>query len=318
MALLTPPLLAGQAAAQQAPTGFDSAAVDSLVAAYLDRHGLPGAAVAVVKDGRPVHQAGYGHDSDGEPQSPDTRLRVASVSKPITAFAVLQLVDDGAVALDRPVRSYLPELEMGDPRIGEVTVRQPLSHTSGIETPTVIPPASTLREAVAMTHDWALASKPGTRYAYSNANYWIAARLVEVSSGQSFASYLRDHVFEPLGMSDSLNTPTTREPVPGLARGHVTAYGLALPAPEPEKMVGGAGGLVTAAHDMAAWMAMQQRAGVAPTGKRLLSAALIEECHQPQPGAPRNGLGWHLGAPGIAPARVGHSGVGQTFQPSWT
>ena len=111
----------------------------------LERNGLPGGAVAVVKDGETVYERGFGEGSDGEPVTENSRLRTESLSKSVTAFAVLQLVDEGVVDLDGPVRSYLPELEMEDERIDEVTVRQLLSHTSGIETPTIIPPAADLR-----------------------------------------------------------------------------------------------------------------------------------------------------------------------------
>lgn len=305
---------AGVAVAQDRPEGVDLSEVDEYVSGYLERHGLPGAAVAVVENGRTVHEAGYGEDSNGEPLTEHTRLRTASVSKSITAFAVLQLVDDGAITLDGAVTSYLPELQLDDERADEVTVRQLLSHTSGIVTPTVFPPASTPREGVARTRGWRLGSEPGTEYAYSNANAWIAARLVEVLSGRSFDDHLRDRVFAPLGMTRSLTTPTTRAPVPGLGRGHVTAYGSAFAAEEPEQMVAGAGGVVSTAHDMARWLAMQQRHGATADGRRLLSATLVEQSHRARPGTDRAGLGWLLSGPGVDPARVGHSGVAQTFQ----
>lgn len=305
---------AGVAVAQDPPEGVDLSEVDEYVSGYLERHGLPGAAVAVVKDGRTVHEAGYGTDSNGQRLTEHTRLRIASASKSITTFAMLQLVDDDAITLDSAVTSYLPELELHDERIEEVTVRQLLSHTSGIVTPTLLPPASTPREGVARTRGWQLGSEPGTEYAYSNANIWIAARLVEVLSGQSFDDHLRDRVFAPLGMTESLTTPTTRDPVPGLAHGHVTAYGLAFAAEEPEQMVAGAGGVVSTAHDMARWLSMQQRQGATTDGRRLLSAALVEQSHRAQPGTDRAGLGWLLSGPGVDPARVGHSGVAQTFQ----
>lgn len=105
--------------------------VDRFVADYLGRHGLPGAAVAVTKDGELVHAAGYGHDSAGRPLTEDSRLRIASVSKSITAFAVLQLVDDGLVDLDRPVADYVHDFVLDDQRAAAVTVRQLLSCSSG-------------------------------------------------------------------------------------------------------------------------------------------------------------------------------------------
>ena len=278
-------LLGAVPAAGAAPNRLDTRKVDEFVESYLHRHGLPGAAVAVVKDGEPVHEAGYGEDSLGGSMSEHTPLSVASVSKSFTAFAVLQLVDAGSVDLDRAVVTYLPELEMDDDRLSRVTVRQVLSHTSGIATPTVIGPADTLEQGVARTQDWQLSSDPGTTYAYSNADYWIAARLVEVVTGTPFAQYLAENVFGPADMTESRHRTTSNEDVPGLARGHVTAYGLGWPAPEPEQMDGGSGGVVTTAHDMTRWLALQQREGLSLGGGRLLSAELVQESHTVQEAA---------------------------------
>ena len=129
-----------------------------------------------------------------------------------------------------------------------------------------------------------------------------------------FADYLRDHIFEPLGMHDSLTAITSRDPVPGVVDGQVTAYGLALEAPEPEQMFAGAGGVVSTAHDWALWLGMQQRGGVAPDGTRLLAESLVELSHEGQPGAANSGLGWHLSGADVEPARIGHSGAGGASQ----
>ena len=153
LALVTVVLVAAPALPSLAADPLDTRAVDDYVEDYLERHGLPGATVAVVKDGEPVHEGGYGEDSGGRELTEDSRLRIASVSKSFTAFAVLQLVDQGLVELDDPVVEHLPELELDDERLGEITVRQLLSHTSGLTTPTIIPPAETLAEGVARTRD---------------------------------------------------------------------------------------------------------------------------------------------------------------------
>ena len=177
---------------------LDGQRVDRFVTDYLARHGLPGGSVAVVKDGATMHSAGYGSSGD-QRIDPDTPLAVGSVSKTVTAFAVLQLVDDAMFALDDPVVSHLPEFAVDDPRAEAITVRQLLSHTSGLPNPAIVPPADTIAETVDRLGDWQLASDPGTKYLYSNANYWTASRLVEVVSGTAFETYVRDHVFVPLG-----------------------------------------------------------------------------------------------------------------------
>ncbi|WP_336215971.1 serine hydrolase domain-containing protein [Nonomuraea sp. LPB2021202275-12-8] len=291
------------------PDGFDPAKVDAFVTGYLDRHGLPGAAVAVVRDGEIVHEAGYGEDSDGGRLTENTRLRIGSVSKSFTAFAVLRLVDEGRVELDAPVKRYLPDFAPS----GVITVRHLLSHTSGLPNPVIVGPARSLEEGADRIGNWSLSTKPGTSYAYSNANYWLAARVVEQVSGQDFNAYLADQVFAPLGMNDTVNTTTTRDPVSELAPGHVTAYGTALAIPEAEAMNSGSGGVVSTSHDMAAWLATQQRGGLGPDGRRLLSAKLIQDSHTPQPSANRAGLGWRRSGAGIVPERISHSGVVSGF-----
>lgn len=297
---------AAVAAAEAEP--LDTDIVDSFVEGYLDRHGLVGAAVAVVKDGRVVYTAGYG-DANGGAATAHTPMAIGSVSKPFTAFAVLQLVDAGKVRLDDPVVEYLPELEIDDERASDITVRQLLSHTSGLPNPMVVPPADDLKEGVERLHDWHLVADPGQRYLYSNMNYHLAARLVEVVSDTPFASYLEKNVFQPLGMDETRSVSTTRVAGPGLQGGHVTAYGLALPRSEMEQLVAGAGGVVTTADDMSRWLAMLTNGGRVSGGEQLLSPELLEEAQSPQPGSDGYGLGWHISGPEVEPPRVGHSGA---------
>ena len=295
------------------PDGLD-ADVDAFVESYLDRHGLPGATVAVVKDGATVYEQGYGEDSEDEPLSPDSRMRLASVSKAFTAFAVLQLVDRGEVELDEPVVDHLPEFTAGDdPRAADITVRQLLTHTSGLTNPTFLPPAETIPEGAVRSSQWPLGTDPGTAYRYSNLNYWVAAWLVQEVSGMPFEDFLEGHVFEPLGMDDTRTTTMASTPVDDLAPGHVTAYGTAFAAPEAEQMFAGAGGVSTSAADMARWLAMWQRDGVTEDGTALLSPDLVREAHTPQPNADGAGLGWKHSSPGITPERVSKSGVLSTF-----
>src|SRR5690606_38535877 len=97
--------------------------------------GVPGAAVAVVRGGRTVHVRGFGEATPGVPVTPQTAFQLASVSKSFTALAVMQLVEDGKVDLDAPVRAYLPWFRLADEgAAAAVTVRHLLSHTSGLST----------------------------------------------------------------------------------------------------------------------------------------------------------------------------------------
>lgn len=286
---------------------LDTARIDSFVDDYLDRHGLVGAGIAVVHDGDVVHTSGHGEGNDA-PATADTPFSTGSVGKIVTAVAVLQLVDDGVVALDDPVIRHLPEFELADGRQAEITIRQLLSHTSGIPNPVITPPAHDLAEGVANLRDVELASDPGQVHSYSNANFHLAARLVDEVSGQPFKEHLQDRVFTPLGMADTVAVDTTHTDHPGTQHGHITAYGAALPGPALDQLVAGAGGVVTTADDMARFTAMLTNDGRTPDGEQLVSAELLAQAHTPQPPAEHYGLGWQLSSPGTEPARGGHSG----------
>lgn len=293
-------------------TAPENTSIDNFIEQYLQTHRLPGATVALVRDGEIRHEAGYGKTATGVPLSASSLMRIESTSKPFTAFAVLQLVQDKHISLDDPVVEYLPEFKINGEGVDKITVRQLLSHTSGLATPTIIPPADTLAEGVARTRSWSLSSEPGSTYRYSNANYWIAARMVEVVSGQPFNDYLAGRIFAPTGMANTLNLTSTATPVRGLELGHVLSYGLAFPVPEVTGMLSGAGGMVSTAHDMALWVAVQQREGLTQGGQHLLSAELIEESHSVQPNAKRTGIGWMRSSHQENPM-IQHSGVGTAY-----
>lgn len=293
---------------------FKTEDVDKFVTNYIERNGLPGASIVIVKDGKLVYEKGYGHDSEGKPITEKSLMRIGSASKSFTAFAILQLVDKGKIQLDDPVIKYLPEVRLDDSRWKEVTIRQTLSHTSGIPNPTIVPPASTLKIGVERLNDWKLQSNPGEKYYYSNGNYWVLALLVEKVSGIEFSQYLKQHVFSPLGMNDSLTTVTSGDFVQGLPKGYVTAYGTAIPWTELEAMNMGAGSIISTASDMGKWLSMQTNEGKSGTGVQLLSNKLLEESYSPQLGNKKYGLGWELSSPNVKPARISHSGIVSTYQ----
>jgi CubicO group peptidase (beta-lactamase class C family) len=297
-----------------ADTIFKKEAVDEFVANYIKRNGLPGASIVIVKDGKLVYEKGYGHDSEGKPLTEESLMRIGSVAKSFTAFSVLQLVDEGKINLDDPVVKYLPELTMDDSRLQKVTIRHLLSHTSGIPSPTIVPPANTIKAGVERLHDWKLNLQPGEKYSYSNPNYWILARLVEVISGMEFPQYLKQKIFSPLGMEDTLSAINSGDTVKGLSQGHITAYGTALPWSELEQMFAGSGGIISTAADMGKWLSMHTNEGKNEKGERLLSKPLLEESYSPQPGSSKYGLGWSLSSQSVKPARISHSGALSTIQ----
>lgn len=171
---------------------------------------------------------------------------------------------------------------------------------------------ASLTEAVSRLSSATLVADPGTQWNYHNPNYEVAARLVEVASGQSFADYLRAHVFVPAGMSASLTTHTDNEAVAGLVDGHVTAYGRAVAVGVPDTFGEGAGDVVSTASDMAKWLIVNTNSGVSADGHRLVSAKALDQMHTASTSV-GYGFGWsEVRLPG-SPTRVGHTGNLLTF-----
>ncbi|HVM30362.1 MAG TPA: serine hydrolase domain-containing protein [Candidatus Limnocylindrales bacterium] len=184
-------------------------ALQPLLDDWLQQQGVPGAVLGLrLADGRTaVLAAGSTDDVDGEPIQPGHRFRIGSITKTFVATLVLQLVDEGLVDLDEPAGAYLPEA----PFAGQVTVRQLLSHTSGVPDfgrhedyarLILLQPARewTPTEVLALVEDQPLDFEPGSRTAYSNTNYTLAGMIVETTTGQPLADALRQRILEPAGM----------------------------------------------------------------------------------------------------------------------
>ncbi|MDF5753513.1 serine hydrolase domain-containing protein [Spongiactinospora sp. TRM90649] len=284
---------------------------EGLVDDYRSVYGTPGVAAAVI-DGSSVETIVRGRDGDGNAVTPRTRFRIASMSKSMTAAAVMLLVDRDRVSLDDPVVKVLPEFRLADPRFTAITVRQILSHTSGLSNSTnneyVFPPPRGAREIVARLADKTLAAAPGTRSEYHNTNYSIAARIVEVVSGKSFDAFLHTELFTPLGMSDTSSTLGCSDGAEGLPSGYEVVLGLAVAAPEMPGMCVGNGGVISTLDDMVRWLRFNQ----GTLGVDLLSARSLTESHTPQPKAGDYALGWQS-----RPAPVSGIGHGGTLA-TWT
>lgn len=297
--------------------GTVAARVDRFLATQLSESAIPGAAVALTHGDQVLMVRGYGHDSTGAAVTPRSLFRVASLSKSFTALAVMQLVDAGLLNLDDRVQKHLPEFQMADPRAAQVTVRQLLDQTSGISD-AVVPDLSRQQptnpqDATRSLRTARLASAPGTKWSYANPNYQVAARLVEALSGEEFGQYLSRHIFEPAHMTSTTSTLTDDQPVPGLADGHLLAYGHAFPTAAFGSYTAGDGGIVSSAADMAQWLVVNAHAGQTSDGTRLVSSRGIRLLHTPS--APRVGyaLGWSTRGPTSAPTRLDHSGSLFTF-----
>ncbi|MEQ3553639.1 serine hydrolase domain-containing protein [Pseudonocardia nematodicida] len=282
------------------------AAVDRVVEEYRAAVAVPGVAVAVTRGEEILHVAGYGHSPDGAPVTPHSTMATASLSKSFTALAVLQLVEDGRLGLDDPLRTHLPDAGSDDPRWARITLRQLLDQTSGLTDATLPqfsrPQPDDLAGSVASFRGRAPEHDPGSTWEYYNPNVQIAARIVEVVSGQPFATRLDTHVFGPLGMTDS-RTIATADELPPSAWGHLRVLGRAVALPEPPAFGTGSGGVLSSAHDLAGWLLAQS--GHRPA---VVSPASITAMHTPSPASGGYGLGWDTGTTPGGQRSVSHGG----------
>jgi len=234
-----------------------AAHVDTLMRDYTGA--APGASVLVLRHGVPVIRKSYGlaNVEDRTPATPQTNYRLASVTKQFTAASILLLAESGRLKLDDPVRKWLPSLpEAAEP----MTIRQLLTHTSGlIDYEEVMPDGLT-----AQLHDADVLSilekqnrtyfKPGTSYLYSNSGYSLLALIVEKASGQRFAAFLREHIFQPLGMNDTVAFEAGVSSVAHRAFGY-TASGDGWTRTDQNltSAVLGDGGIYSSIDDLAKW-----------------------------------------------------------------
>ncbi len=249
--------------------------IDAAVREALASSGVPGASVAVVRDGRVAYLQAYG-SARLEPQAPAApamRYSIGSVSKQFTATAILMLAEEGKLSLDDPVSRFAPGLTRAD----AVTIREILSHTSGYQDywpqdyvpPFMLEPTT----AAAILDRWAkkpLDFEPGAQYQYSNTGYVLAGVIVEKASGTPLLPFLSARIFRPLGMSSVANIDQERlgdtDPV-GYLR-----YALGPPRPAPKEGKGwlfAAGELAMTAEDLARWnLAMIQKRLLKPESYR--------------------------------------------------
>ena len=199
------------------------ASFDREMEAFIAARKIPGGALAVVKDGRLVHARGYGW-ADRERQQrvePTSLFRIASISKPITAVAVLKLVEQGKLKLADRVFDFLslkpliPAGKQADPRLRTVTIRQCLQHTGGWDRDQSFDPMFRPRLIATAVGEAAPASAaavirymmgqpldfdPGTRYAYSNFGYCLLGRVIEKVTGKTYADFVQEVVLAPSGI----------------------------------------------------------------------------------------------------------------------
>lgn len=197
---------------------------DELMTTFIKTHQVPGASLAVTRAGQLVYARGFGYAdlAKKQPVQPGSQFRVASLSKPITAVAILQLVDQGKLKLtDRVFKILKPKpflenpTDKMDPRLQQVTILHCLQHSGGwdrsasfdpmfqsvrIARSLGVDPPADAEHVIRFMMGKPLDFDPGTRYAYSNYGYCLLGRVIEARSGLKYEQYVKQHVLAPVGV----------------------------------------------------------------------------------------------------------------------
>jgi N-acyl-D-amino-acid deacylase len=289
---------------------------DKAMLAIMDRHGVPGAALAVAKNGKLLLAKGYGwaNVATGDGVEPDTLFGLASLSKSFTATAILLLIDQGKLEIDAPVFELIKHIKPPrgakvDPRFLDITVRQCLNHSGGWDRnvtgdpinwePQICralklrPPVSS-QDFLSFAFAVPLNFPPGTNAVYSNVGYVILGEIIAKISGQSYERFIVENVLKPMGIKRAALHPAEGRYLKGEALRHLAGSLIPLP-PMQMPMLDATGGWTCTAVDVARFLANLDGS----RGEALLSEKarklMIEA--PPKPLKPREngtyfGLGW--------------------------
>ena len=311
-------------------TGEERAALNECVNSEMARWTVPGVAVGILREGqRELYGYGLASIETEQPVRPDTLFQIGSISKVYTATLIMRLVDEGKLALDELVITYLSDLKLNDEEaLQTVTLRHLLSHTSGLfgdyfddfglgddALSRAIATFDTLRQQYA----------PGALWTYCNTGFGLAGAIIERVTGQPFETSMRERVFKPLGLERSFYFAHEAIVYPH-AIGHnqlhpgTDDHEVARLYPLP-RWVNAAGGIISNVNDLLTFAEFHLRDGVATDGTRLLSAESAQAMRQEQTRAANfaegYGIGWALrtvgGEHGIVQI-VEHGGSTNGFQ----
>src|SRR6266540_1003070 len=274
--------------AQTKLTEFD--AVDTYVSRKMKELGIPGAALVIVQGDQIVHLKAFGvADAEGRLVTPQTPFFTGSTGKSFTALAIMQLVEAGKIKLDAPVQTYLPWFRVADVHASKtITVRQLLNMASGIprsigqeQIANVDLSDSAIENNVRALAKIDLIAPPGERYEYSNANYVTLGMLIQAVSGQSYETYITEHIFKPLDMQNSFTSKTEAQQ-DGLAIGYQKWFGIPVALPNLPFARGSlpAGSLNMSIEDFGHYLIAQLNNGTYQ-GVSVLSPAGIATLHHP-------------------------------------
>ena len=305
----------------------DFAAIDAYIEGQVKDLNLPGLAFAIVHGDQIVHLKTMGvADPSGRPITPQTSFLLASASKSFTALAIMQLVETGQIDLDAPVQRYLPWFRVADAAASaRITVRDLLNQTSGLSALTGNGYFITRDSDDAAQERFvrglstaSLSFAPGTNYEYSNANYATLGVIVGAVSGESYEQYVKDHIFTPLDMQNSLMYRDEARQH-GMATGYTYLFGVPT-AIEITDLRGevAAAGVIASVEDMGHYLIALLNAGRYQDNSIISSDTLAQLWQRPAGKASEDksyyGMGWQVNEewPFGVPFRE-HNGEGGNF-----
>lgn len=210
-----------QRASAHPPGENDFGELEKVILEELNETGTPGAAVAVIKDGRVIFSKGFGVISveAGGTVTPDTLFRLGSTTKMFTGAAMLRLSEKGRIKLDEPIGKYAKNLS---PKLAQLTPHQLISNTAGVGDFSAPPPSHDDAALSAMVRSWkddVLFGEPGKIYSYSSPGFWLAGYVIEETGGKPYSDMMDELLFQPLGMRRTTFRPLVAMTYP-LALGH--------------------------------------------------------------------------------------------------
>jgi CubicO group peptidase (beta-lactamase class C family) len=236
----------------------DGSAIADALQPALNISKAPGTSLAVMEHGTITIERGFGVRNVGTqaPVDPHTRFEIGSITKQFTAAAILQLKERGKLALTDPLGKYVPQYAAAR----AVTIEQLLWQVSGIPNYTDVPNfdriavsrAGSLAGVLALIRNKPLEFAPGTKWAYSNTNYYLLGRVVERASGMPWAQYVRTHIFVPAGMNEATFMEDERSAA-DMATGYELKNNKLVASPPFGGWADSAGAIVCTAADLLKW-----------------------------------------------------------------
>jgi CubicO group peptidase (beta-lactamase class C family) len=303
------PVLANQGSDERAQ-GTSYAEIDAYIEEQLKALNIPGASLAIIEGNQIVHVKGFGVSSpEGEVPTPQTSFFICSLTKSFTALAVMQLVEAGKIDLDAPVQRYLPWFALADPQAAsQIAVRHLLNQTSGLTQTTGwvalanfddSPDASEIQARELATFK---PNRPaGSAFEYSNMNYNLLGLIIAAASGERYADYVQNHIFDPLDMNHTYTSKAVAKQN-GMSSGYLSWFGFPMAVPDLPVPNGSlaSGQIISSTEDISHYLIAQLNGG-RYGDVQILSPEGIAEMHSPAVDAITSGvdmgdygMGWFI------------------------